>query len=88
MEYLGDVKFVLGVSLVVQIVKNLPTMQEMWVWSLGGEDLLEMEVATHSRMLASRIPWIEEAGGLQSMGLQEIKHEVCFKASFLIRNFQ
>ena len=55
---------------------------------MGGEDPLEMEMATHSRMLASRIPWLEEPGGLQSMGLQEIKLEVCFKASLLIRDFQ
>ena len=45
-------------------------MQEMWVRSLGGEDPLEKEIATHSRILAWEVPWTEEPGGLQSMGLQ------------------
>ena len=55
---------------------------------MDGEDPLEMEMATHSRMLASRIPWIEEPSGPQSIGLQEIKHKVCVKASLIIRDFQ
>ena len=50
--------------------KNLPAMQEARVLSLGGEDLLEKKMATHSRILAWRIPWTEEPGGLQSMGSQ------------------
>ena len=54
-----------------QLVKNLPAMQEKWVWSLGWEDPLEKEVATHSSTLAWEIPWTEQPGGLQSMGLQE-----------------
>ena len=58
------------VSLVAQTVKNLPAMQETWVWSLGQEDPLEEEMATCSSILAWRIPWTEEPGGLQSMGLQ------------------
>ena len=53
-------------SLVAQIVKNLPAMQETWVRSLGQEDPLEKEMATHSSILAWRIPWTEELGGLQS----------------------
>ena len=51
-----------------QMVKNLPAMQEMWVRSLGGEGPLEKGMATHSTILAWRIPWTEEPGGLQSMG--------------------
>ena len=51
-----------------QKVKNLPAMQETWVWSLGGEDPLEKEMATHSSILAWRIPWTEVPSGLQSMG--------------------
>ena len=54
-----------------QLVKNLPAMQEKWVWSLGWEDPLEKEVATHSSTLAWEIPWREQPGGLQSMELQE-----------------
>ena len=50
-------------------------MQETWVWSLGQEDSLEKEMATHSRILAGRIPWTEEPGGLQSMGLQRVGHD-------------
>ena len=46
-------------------------MQEMQVWSLGGEDTLEKEMVTHSSILSWEIPWTEEPGGLQSMGLQE-----------------
>ena len=51
-------------SLVVQRVKRLPTMWETWVQSLGQEDLLEKEMATHSSILARKIPWTEEPGGL------------------------
>ena len=54
--------------------KHLPTMQETWVRSLGREDPLEKEMATHSRTLAWKIPWTEEPGGLQSMGLQRGGH--------------
>ena len=52
------------------MVKNLPAMQETWVQSLGCEDPLEKGMATHSSILAWRIPWTEEPGGLQSMGSQ------------------
>ena len=51
-----------------QMVKRLPTMQETWVQSLGQEDPLEKEMATHSSILAWKIPWLEEPGRLQSMG--------------------
>ena len=54
-------------SLVAQMVKRLPGMQETWVRSLGQEDLLEKKMATHSSTLAWKIPCAEEAGGLQSM---------------------
>ena len=54
-----------------QMVENLPAMQETRVRSLGWEDPLEMGMATHSSILAWRIPWTEEPGGLQSTGLQE-----------------
>ena len=62
-------------SLVAQTVKHLPTMRETWVQSLGWEDLLEKEMATHSSILAWEIPWTEEPGGLQSMGLQRVRHD-------------
>ena len=58
-------------SLVAQKVKRLPVTQENWVWSLGREDPLEKEMATHSSILAWRIPWTEELGGLQSTGRKE-----------------
>ena len=57
------------------MVKNLPAMQETQVLSLGMEDALEKGMATHSSILAWRIPWAEEPGGLQSMGLQRIGHD-------------
>ena len=55
-----------------QKVKNLPAMQETQVWYLGWEDTLEKALGTHSSILAWRIPWIEEPGGLQFMGLQRL----------------
>ena len=55
-------------SLVAQMVKRLPALVETWVQSLGWQDPLEKEMATHSSILAWRIPWTEEAGGLQSIG--------------------
>ena len=57
-----------------QTVKNLPAMQETWIQFLGQEDFLEKEMATHSNILAWRIPWTEEPDGLQSMGLQRVGH--------------
>ena len=62
-------------SLIAQLVKNLPTVQEIRVRFLGWEDPLEKEMATHSDMLAWRIPWAEEPGGLQSIGLQRVGHD-------------
>ena len=59
-------------SLVAQMVKHLPAMQETRVESLGWEDSLEKEMATHSSILSWRIPWAEEPGKLQSMGSQEL----------------
>ena len=58
-------------SLVVQRLKRLPVMWETWVQSLGGEDPLEKEMASHSSILAWRIPWTEELGGLQFAGRKE-----------------
>ena len=60
-----------GASLVEQRLKRLPAMGETWVRSLGQEDPLEKEMANHSCILAWRIPWMEELGGLQSMGRKE-----------------
>ena len=61
-----------------QMVKHLPTMRETWVQSLGREDLLEKEMATHSSTLAWKIPWMEEPGRLQSMGSQRVRHDFTF----------
>ena len=58
-----------------QRVKRLPAMQKTQVQSLGGEDPLEKEMATHPSILAWRIPWTEEPGGLQSIGLQRVGHD-------------
>ena len=58
-----------------QMVKYLPAMQETQVQSLGGEDPLEKEMATHFSILAWRIPWTEEPGRLQSMGSQRVGHD-------------
>ena len=55
--------------------KNLPAMQETWDQSLGWEDLLEEGMATHFSILAWRIPWTEEPGGLQSMESQRVRHD-------------
>ena len=57
------------------MVKNLPALQETPVRSLGQEDPLEKEMATHSSIVAWRIPWTEEPGGLQSMGSQRVGHD-------------
>ena len=61
------------------MVKNLPAMQETWVQSLGWEDPLEKEMATHSSILAWRIPGTEAPGELQSMGLQRVRHNLASK---------
>ena len=62
----------LWASLVAQLVKKPPVMQETWVWSLGQEDPLKKETATHTSILAWRIPWTERPGKLQSMGSQKL----------------
>ena len=62
-------------SLLAHMVKNLPAVQETLVQSLSWEDTLEEGMATHSNILAWRIPWIEEPGGLQSMGSQRVGHD-------------
>ena len=61
--------------LAAQMVKCLPTMQETQVQSLGQENFLEKETATHSSILAWKIPWMEEPGRLQSMGSQRVRHD-------------
>ena len=58
-----------------QIVKNLPAVQETWVRSLGREDSLEKDMITQFSVFAGNIPWTEEPGGLQSMGLQKVGHD-------------
>ena len=60
------------IPLVTQRLKSLPEMRETWVWSLGWEDSLKKGMATHSSILVWRIPWMEEPGGLQSMGSQRV----------------
>ena len=65
---------VIWASLVAQMVKNLPTMQEIRLQFLGGEDPLEKGMAIHSSILAWRIPWTEDTGGLQSMWSQRVGH--------------
>ena len=67
--------FFQGASLVAQMEKNLPAVQETWAQSLGWGDLLEKEMATHSSILAWGIPCTEESGGLQSMGLERVGHD-------------
>ena len=69
----------LRVSLVVQSVKNPPAVQEARVLPLGQEEPLEKEMATRSSILAWRIPWTEEPGGLQSTGSQRIRHDLVSK---------
>ena len=80
--YLSEAPFIRAVihsinwtSLVAQMVKHLPAVQETWVWSLGWEDPLEKGMASHASTLAWAILWIEEPGRLQSMGLQRVRHD-------------
>ena len=74
-SYLNNCLHTSGASLVAQRLKHLPAMQETCVRSLGQEDPLEKEMATHSTILAWRIPWMEEPGELQSMGSQRVGHD-------------
>ena len=70
--------------MVAQELKRLPAMRETWVWSLGWEDPLEKEMATHSSILAWRISWTEEPGGLQSRELQRAGHNWATSLSLLL----
>ena len=70
-----------GASLVAQMVNNLPAVQETQAQSLGQDDPREKEMAMHSRILAWRIPWTKEPGGLQSMGSQRVGHNWVTKHS-------
>ena len=72
-------------SLMAQMVKNLAAMQETQVWSLGQEDPLEKGRVTHSSILAWIIPWTEEPGGPQSMGLQRVRHDSDWATNTLIK---
>ena len=77
MNFFGQPNKYMGFSM-TQVVRNPPAgqeTQETWVWSLGQEDPLEEEMATHSSILVWKIPWPEEPGGLQSVGLQRVGHE-------------
>ena len=64
-----------GVRVLAQRVKRLPAKQETWVRSLGQEDPLEKEMATHSSILAWKIPWTEKPGRLQSVGSQRVRYD-------------
>ena len=66
-------------SLMAQMVKNLPVMQETWVQFLGRKDPLEKEMVMHSSILAGKIPWTEKPGKLQSMGSQRVRHDLVTK---------
>ena len=70
-----NVSYLLWASLVAQMVKDSLAMRETWVQSPGWEDTLEEGMATHSGILAWRIPWTEKPGGLQSMGSQRVGHD-------------
>ena len=61
------------------VLKNQPAKQLTWVWSLGREDPLEKEMATHSSILAWEVTWTEQPGGLQSMGSQRVRHDLAAK---------
>ena len=83
-QYINAYLWNLWASLVAQRVKRLPAVQETCVCSLGWEDLLEKEMATHSSTLAWRIPRTEGPGGLQSMGLQTVRHDWATSLSLLL----
>ena len=72
-------------SLVAQRLKYLPAMRETWVWTLGWKDPLEKDVATHSSILAWRIPWTEEPCGLKSTGSQRVGHDWATSLSLSFR---
>ena len=70
-----SMRLLLQLESLAQSVKNLPAVQETWVRSLGQEDPLEKEMATHSSILAWKISWTEKPGGLQSVGSQRVEHD-------------
>ena len=70
-----------------QMVQRLPAVRETRIGSLGWEDPLEKEVATHSSTLAWKIPWMEEPGRLQSMGMQRVGHDWAVSLSFLFLSY-
>ena len=80
-EYMTLSLWVTLYFVVAQWVKNLPATQETWVQSLGWEDALEKGMATHSSILAWRIPWTEEPGVLQMMGSQKVRHNWATKCA-------
>ena len=75
-------------SLVAQMIKNLPAVQETWVQSLGQEDPLEKRMATHFSILAWRIPWTEGPGGLQSMGPQRAGYDSTAEPQHIAQNIR
>ena len=79
--FYSDLQLIIGASLVVQTVKRLPTLRETRAQSLGREDPLEKEMATHSSTLDWKIPWTEEPGRLQSMGSQRVGLDFTFTFS-------
>ena len=70
----------------VQMVKTLPAMRETWVRSLGWEDPLKKGMTAHSSILAWRIPWTEEPGGLQSMESPRVRHDQATNFHFSLKN--
>ena len=70
-----------------QLIKILPAMQETWVQYLGQEDPLEKEMETHSNILPWRIPWTEEPGRLQSMGLHRVGHD-CATNFHIVKSYR
>ena len=85
LTYLVDLS-IAWTSLVAQTVKRLPTTRETWIQSLGREDPLEKDMGTHSSILAWKIPWMEEPGGLQSMGSQRVGHDWATSLSSFLHN--
>ena len=81
----SQIHYRLWASWLAQTVKNLPALQETHIWSLGWENPLEKGMATHSSILACRIPWTEEPAALQSMGLQKAGHDWTINTKLLIR---
>ena len=79
--------WIIGASLVVQNVNHLPAVQEIWVQPLVQEDPLEKEMATHSRTLAWKIPWMEEPARLRPRGPQRVGHDWATSLSFFLINY-